>query len=209
MVHGGDPVELLDLEPDTVIAFSSDHGEEFMDHGDFGHRTTLYNEQVVVPFVISAPGRLPAGTRVEEPVSLVDLKATLVHLATGKAPKVAKNGARSMVRRLKGNPSKERALLMSTRRAGETLSGLVQGNLKLIRNLELGTAELYDLSEDWGEQNDLSATRVSDVEAMTATMMELRETYPTFEAGSVEEKLSGDTLEHLKGLGYVDDDGLH
>ncbi len=203
-------LKLLKLDPDTVIAFSSDHGEEFMDHGDFGHRTTLYNEQVVVPLVISAPGRIPEGTRLKEPVSLVDLKPTLVHLATGKAPDVDKNGARSMVKRLKGKASnKNDTLLMSTRRAGQTLSAVVQGNLKLIHNLALGTNELYDLDADWSEKHDLSATRTSDVETMTATMMKLRETYPTFDPGTVEEELSGETLEQLRGLGYVDDDGLH
>jgi arylsulfatase len=198
----------LNIAPDTVIVFTSDHGEEFMDHGDFGHRTTLYNEQVAVPLVISAPGRIPAGKRLKEPVTLVDLPATLLEIASGKVPAVGENEARSLMPVLRGEASVEpRPLLMSTRRAGELLVGVVDGDLKLIRNQKQKTNELYDLTEDWGEKNDLAASRPDDVAALLKKMRTRRESFPKFAASSVKEVLSDDDLEHLRGLGYVDDAG--
>lgn len=38
---------------DSMMMFTSDHGEEFFDHGDFGHRQKLYNELIHVPFIIN------------------------------------------------------------------------------------------------------------------------------------------------------------
>jgi len=199
-------LKVLDPHPDTVIVYTSDHGEEFMDHGDFGHRTTLYNEQLAVPLVVSAPGRIAPGTRLHMPVTLIDLVPTLVELATGKAPPVGPNGSRSLWPELKGQlPEVARPILMSTRRAGELLMGIVQGDLKLIRNRQTGKNELYDLSTDWAEKHDLSTERPADVEALGQELIRLRKEYPRFKAESVQEVLSSETIEHLQGLGYVDD----
>jgi arylsulfatase A-like enzyme len=61
----------------TVVIITSDHGEAFGDHGQFGHTYSLYLDVTGVPLVILAPGA-PAGLVVESPVSLRDLPATVV-----------------------------------------------------------------------------------------------------------------------------------
>ena len=43
---------------DTLIIVTADHGEEFLDHGQFGHAKSLYEELVGVPLLIKAPARL-------------------------------------------------------------------------------------------------------------------------------------------------------
>ena len=61
----------------TIFILLSDHGEEFMEHGSFDHRT-LYTENLRVPAIFSAPG---LGSRViEEPVSHVDIMPTLLDM---------------------------------------------------------------------------------------------------------------------------------
>ncbi len=83
---------LLDeIEPDVsgggaVVAFTSDHGEEFMEHGALGHEHTLYQELIHVPWILARPGHLPAGRAFDEPVSHLDLLPTLLALA-GLPPK--------------------------------------------------------------------------------------------------------------------------
>jgi len=72
-------------EKDLVIVVTSDHGEEFYDHGLFTHHQ-LYDEVMRVPLILVARGRIPPGVRVAKPVSLVDVPPTLLALAGVAAP---------------------------------------------------------------------------------------------------------------------------
>ena len=63
----------------TLVIITSDHGEEFGEHGVFDHGYSLYLDEVHVPLVILA-ATAPAGRVVAEPVSLRDLPATVVDL---------------------------------------------------------------------------------------------------------------------------------
>jgi arylsulfatase A-like enzyme len=65
---------------DTVVIITSDHGEQFGEHGLFNHGFSLYAQEVHVPLLIIAPGA-PPGRTVAEPVSLRDLPATVVDLS--------------------------------------------------------------------------------------------------------------------------------
>jgi len=65
---------------DTIVIITSDHGEQFGEHGVFNHGFSLYLHEVHVPLLIIAP-TAPAGRRVAAPVSLRDLPATVVDLA--------------------------------------------------------------------------------------------------------------------------------
>ena len=59
----------------TIIVITSDHGEQFGEHGLWGHGNSLYADLLHVPLVIFGPG-IPARTRVDVPVSLRELPAT-------------------------------------------------------------------------------------------------------------------------------------
>ncbi len=69
------------MRPDTVVIVTADHGEAFGEHSSYWHGTTLYEEQIRVPLVISAPGAVPK-TRVASPVQTFDLLPTIL-AATG------------------------------------------------------------------------------------------------------------------------------
>ena len=96
-------------------------------------------------------------------------------------------------------------VLMSTRRNGELLKSIILDNLKLIVNQKTRATELYDLATDFGETKDLAATRTADVQRLRSKMNHMRSTIPAFEAHSVDEVLADEMLEHLRGLGYVDE----
>ena len=61
----------------ATIVFVADHGEEILDRGWIGHSVHLHEELVRVPLIVKLPGSERAGTLVREPVSLVDLPATV------------------------------------------------------------------------------------------------------------------------------------
>jgi arylsulfatase A-like enzyme len=73
-------LETYDLEEKTLVAFTSDHGEELFDHGLLGHDQTLYEELVHVPLILAGPA-VPRGARVATPVSNMSLAWTLAHRA--------------------------------------------------------------------------------------------------------------------------------
>jgi arylsulfatase A-like enzyme len=65
---------------DTWVIITSDHGEHFGDHDLYGHGNSLYEAAIHVPLVIVPPGGR-TGRRVDTPVSLQDLPATILEFA--------------------------------------------------------------------------------------------------------------------------------
>lgn len=65
----------------TIVVVTSDHGELFGEHGVIAHGNNLYLPVLHVPLLIIAPGRAPAGARVQSLAPLRDLPATLLELA--------------------------------------------------------------------------------------------------------------------------------
>ena len=73
----------------TVLIVTADHGEQFGEHGSFGHGLSLFDEEARVPLLIRAPGLAPAGRVVAEDVGLRDLAATALHLSAAAPRPVA------------------------------------------------------------------------------------------------------------------------
>ncbi len=70
------------LESNTLVIFTSDHGEEFGEHGKVGtHSRTLYDEVIRIPLIFKLPGTIVLGRTVEEQVQSVDIVPTLLDLA--------------------------------------------------------------------------------------------------------------------------------
>ena len=68
------------LDKNLLVVFTSDHGEEFNEHGFMDHLNALYRELIHVPLIFWEPGKVPAGVRLQTPVSLVSLPATLLSM---------------------------------------------------------------------------------------------------------------------------------
>jgi arylsulfatase A-like enzyme len=66
------------LYDDLTIVITSDHGEEFMDHGGFWHGTTLYDEQLHVPLLVKLPQNGRGGTVIDHWVESVDVMPSLL-----------------------------------------------------------------------------------------------------------------------------------
>lgn len=68
--------ELGQLE-NTLVVVTSDHGEEFFEHGEKGHRNGLHTESLHVPLIMRWPAGLPEGVKVSQSTGLVDIAPTL------------------------------------------------------------------------------------------------------------------------------------
>ena len=74
------------LYDNTTIVITSDHGEEFLEHGGWWHGTTLYDEQLHVPLIVKLPDSKWAGARVPWQVRQLDTAATLAVLGGAVVP---------------------------------------------------------------------------------------------------------------------------
>src|SRR5262249_11844584 len=75
-----DEVGRLGLRDHTLLVITSDHGEEFGEHGQIQHGYQVYDETARIVLVMQLPGRLPAGRRVPNAVSITDIAPTVLDL---------------------------------------------------------------------------------------------------------------------------------
>ena len=149
----------------TLIVITSDHGEHFGEHGLFDHANSLYRPLLQVPLVFSFATRLPPELRIDAPVSLVDLPATILDVVdkTG-APALPGRSLAGYWREAAGTTSMSPPIFAEVSK-GINLPGwwpvskgrmqaVVLDGLHYIRNGD-GTEELYDLARDPGESENL------------------------------------------------------
>jgi arylsulfatase A-like enzyme len=197
-------IEARGLLRDAVIAYTADHGEEFLDHGGWRHSRTLYREMLRVPFALRLPG--VGGRRVPEPVSLVDLAPTLLD-ALGISSPVSFQG-RSLLPLARREPMPARELFAETERnlAQSHRLAVHVGPLKYIvlsrngRPHERLSEELYDLAADPAERrSDLTRPEAETLRrAATAYLLRGRAERPP---GRVE--APPEVRDRLRALGYL------
>jgi len=214
-------LEDLHLVHDTVIAFASDHGEEFLEHGRPFHGFSTYGEMLNVPLVLSWPRALPKGVVVKETVENLDLMPTLLDLSELPLPEEAQ-GQSLLPLLASSNPAElgwasrpafaERHLapvaFEDDKNPTESWA-MVDGDWKLIRNGVRPAGrpefELYDHRQDPLNLHDVAAEHPEIVERMAATLEAWHEKALAArvapDEGSAE--LSPEELEKLRALGYV------
>jgi arylsulfatase A-like enzyme len=193
----------------AMVVVTSDHGEEFLDHGLWEHQKTLYEEQVRVPLLIKFPEGVSVRRRlVSDQVSLVDVAPTI--LDTLGAPLPPTFEGRSLLGAARGLKAEDVAEAWAE--TEHTLDGSHKvavrrgaSSEKVIFTLKDGGVEieLFDLKRDPGERSSLDAAG-----ARTALEGRLRAYLASSEArrsGKTrpEVELSPEDLERLRALGYV------
>lgn len=193
----------LGLTDKLCIVFTSDHGEEFKDHGGYFHGYTVYEEQVGVPLIINMPGR--NSDRVDNLVQSMDLAPTLCSIF-----EIPVEGAWDGV--------SFDALLdhaTGTRRTGVISESWFRGcrkissrtrNNKVIFDIGTGEWEFYDLmegSEGTAEQGS-TGSFAAEAESLRAWI----DSHPVGgkiirepDLGEIEPNQA--TVEQLRSLGYM------
>lgn len=170
----------------TILVVTSDHGELLGEHGEFGHGRSLYEPVLHVPLLVRFPPRVPAGRRVETPVSLVGVFATVLELAglppdpgvqVGSLLAVIDGGshpgpilAEQFVPILGSRLATDDPLL----KAGVRLRAYRMGRKKLV-DAEPGGTFFFDLKDDPGEQDDVAMTERLTVATLRESLEAWRE----------------------------------
>lgn len=157
----------LGLYEDALVVFSSDHGEEFWDHGTFGHGQSLFHELIQVPLFIKTPGGRAAERRAQ-PVWTVSLMPTLLDFA-GIEYAADEFSAPSLRPLLESSEAPVSTLPIYSETAPEVEArhrwGVRFGDFEYMQSAEGKSGEeLYNLEEDPAQIDDLSerAPEVSD-----------------------------------------------
>jgi arylsulfatase A-like enzyme len=142
------------LIQNTLVVITSDHGEALGEHGEDGHTSNLYREQIQIPLILSYPGRFPAGERRTDAVSLAWLPRTISELSKipGRFP--GKNLAAAP-----GSGEEETEVLAEYHTLkGPKLVSLATSRWHYIVNVSTGKEELFDLRKDPTELTNLAGT---------------------------------------------------
>lgn len=158
-----DSLRARGLLDNTILVVTSDHGEEFGEHGVFTHGNSLYVPALHVPLLVVAPGA-PRGLRVDAPVSLRELPATILHLAGARSARSLPGESLARFWTAPAGAADEPLIAEVGHATGlparypvsvGDMRSVFAGGYHLIRNAD-GREELYDLRRDPLETRDLA-----------------------------------------------------
>jgi arylsulfatase A-like enzyme len=154
------------LAQDTLMVFTSDHGEAFDEHGGEIHGRRLYEENIRVPLVVVPPRRAGLPPRlIDVAVRGVDVAPTIADLVG--APFLSDLAGRSLAPTiLHGEAPPTLPVLVECFRLGGESRSLLRWPLKIIDSERAGVMELYDLSADPAERRNLVGERPAEAASM-------------------------------------------
>ena len=204
-----DHVEAHITSRPTLVVLTSDHGEEFMRHGWIGHTRTLYEELIRVPLVVSLPGIL-SPRRIDAPVSLVDVPATLFSMLSNPPDSRHQDGL-ALLPYLTGKGRKPERTEVFAEVSYETpgqadktafKTSLIGRDFKLIHDLPTDTFELYSVRSDPLELSPLADSQPV-LPGLRERLLQWEETRAAGQSDTEDVPLDQEEIERLRSLGYV------
>ncbi len=195
----------------TLVVITSDHGEEFREHGRMLH-SQVYEESLRVPLIVKLPGKSSAARIVDSPVGLADLLPTVLDLigAPPAPPEGEMLDGSTLVPLLRGEAGGAVRPLLSQDKLTRSVFGLRRGNWKLVSDLHSGERKLFDLVADPGERRNLAEREPAVLDELSSA---LRTTLARSRAvarrvgaqrAQWEEVLTREEVARLRSLGYID-----
>jgi arylsulfatase A-like enzyme/predicted Zn-dependent protease len=189
------------LDANTLVVVVGDHGEGLDDHGELEHGMLVYNTTLHVPFIFVGPSECVPATRVSETVSLVDLTPTLLDIVRIPLPKHA--SGRSLRPALHGESIAPRDCYAEAEspflyNRWSPLQTVITDRWKYIQTTR---PELYNLSNDPGEETNLIESAVDESRQMRHALEKLQNAFAPAAVQNV--KLSEQDQAKLRSLGYV------
>jgi len=205
----------------TVLAFLSDHGEDFGDHHEpvelgggyevYGrhHGHSMYQELLHVPLILRYPPAVPEGRRIASRVCMIDLLPSLLELAGIDA--AATGGqfeGESFVGNLSGTaePAGMRTCFSERTFYGLEEKAVQDADSKLILRVNEQRQELYDIKADSHEQDNLIDSQADEASRLRALLDGWMERMPELDTEALsgnQQDLSKQDLQQLRSLGYI------
>lgn len=199
------------LYNNSIIVFTADHGESFLEHETWGHGKTLYQQEIRVPLVIHFPNSLASGKKISIPARHIDIFPTILDLTGVKVPPGVQG--HSLVPLLEKNDWQELPVYCELVLDKADKRAMILGSYKLIQNNNdvqpnryTTWYELFDWKADPMERVNLSSTRPILFGYMKSVLTEWSDSQARRKAmlkKPREAVLDRETEETLKALGYL------
>jgi arylsulfatase A-like enzyme len=154
----------------TLVVFTSDHGDAFGEHGVFLH-DDVHLGTVHVPLVLRLPGVLPAGRRIAAPVRVLDIMPTVLDILGLPVP--ADVQGRSLLPLIRDDEATETPAVVSEYLAPD--GTLVTRSIRTPERTLIqaaGADRLYDTRQDAEERHDEAGVRPDDLAELHAMLSE-------------------------------------
>jgi arylsulfatase A-like enzyme len=190
----------LGMYDNSIIAFLSDHGEAFQEHGRLLHGSQLYEPMIHIPLIIKLPARYKrANVRIRENVQTIDVMPTVLEVAKLSIPKPIQG--KSLLSLMTGDEKGSRNVFSENLSWG--LLCIKKNQFKYIHS-DYAKEELFDLNADPQESRDLSAERADLIQTFREERNRfLKEQRKYGVARGERIQLDENQTEELKALGYV------
>ncbi|MCT4645171.1 MAG: sulfatase [Carboxylicivirga sp.] len=172
-----DKLKDLGIEDETIIVFISDNGSPRQltpNRPLRGHKITPYEGGVRVPMIVKWPGITKKTSRNNHPVIIQDIYASLIDWAKAERYALITHDSQSFVPLVKGKKPQDvnRSLIWHYPNYYDVkpFSIIRMNNMKLIHYYHDGHNELYDLSNDISEKNDLAMIEKEVVNKMVVEL---------------------------------------
>lgn len=166
----------------TIIIFTSDHGDEFYEHGRIDHGMTLFDEVLHVPLYIVVPGY--SGRKIMSQVRNIDIAPTVLSLIGKEAhsdssPKIA---GVSLTPLMRGKVIPLDVFAETSYRYATFQKAVrTPDSWKLIIDEETQNKELFNIEKDPGELDDLTRREDEMESALLRKFIEFKNTYHTID----------------------------
>jgi arylsulfatase A-like enzyme len=161
------------LYDESIVLVTSDHGEEFGDHGGRFHGRTLFEEVLRVVGILKLPSGEMAGSRVAQPVDLADLMPAVLRGAGLPVPEGL--DGRSPLE----GPPQPRPRVATLELDGRSYTSVLDGEWKLILERGGGRPQLFDLRRDPQETENLFEAQPDVARKLGSILVERRASYET------------------------------
>ena len=209
-----DSLKGLEVFEQTITVVTSDHGDEFFEHGQKGHRNALYDESLLVPLIFRYPARVAAGRVIGPQVRLMDLPVTLLSLAGVEIPEnfgtprpKVQYAERDLAVWMRPGDSAAKSWneLYAFSELERLQASIRTHRYKLIQNLLLpDQVELYDLVQDPGERKNLVEENPDLAAHLEQQLQSWRVNFESSGDLALQHQLSENQIRRLKFLGYLE-----
>jgi len=206
----------LGIKDSSIVIITSDHGEEFKEHGSFLHWKLYFRPNLHVPLIMHMPNYPKKDIRIRELVQSIDILPTI--LDSAHLPPHSKAQGRSLLPLIRQNSTFLRRSwwrIFHSFRKKEDFSfaegkdkksddySIIKGNYQLMYDLESKSTRLFNIKNDPLAQNNITDNHAALVKQLLSKLINMYTEIPKYKTSTF--TLDKQTREQLEELGYIND----
>lgn len=200
------------LEDQSLIIITSDHGEEFKEHGSFDHWQLYYRPNLQVPLIMRIPNYPKKEIRIKELVQSIDLLPTILEIVgLPSHPKAQGRSLLPLIKRYKNflnrslwhvfHPFKEDSHISFAEQPLSHNYSIITDGYQMIYNLKSHSIQLFNLKADPLAKSNIAKNHDDISERLSTQIREVYSVIPSYKESTI--TIDEETREQLKALGYL------